>query len=451
MFIFWKEKSELNNKVIFNDVFLSHIDYFSELFKLSRDVDNRSNANSIYEIQVALWELLKKVEFSMKNFKKDLVDRWMEHHNDANIFAHKRLIRIARTIIDWVVWRNLWYNRVWLTILSNNKRNLLNDDYEKLLKETGYFSQKFITIISDLTETVRIWDLLFIQDWRVPLITEAKEWKNEWDPLKLFNMITFNKWKKPTKQLDKLLDTQEILNTWSIKRLWLEIYDSDYKLYRYFDEVSKWIDIALKDWYFTWKLNKCMSFQVISIKDFTENDDVKLKSISDKPRKLINASGNLFALSNLDTFKYDNNMFFKWIHPYSVFPFTDDICMKLLTWEIVLTTWINIDWLVSIFNDKWWTVEIVDIDKKNERKIPMKVKSQSWKFWEEAIDDTYFIIRKWEYYQTISSMEFYRILLEFISIKSFIGNCIDIYNKSLVTKEWKWHMINFTKDEGMFN
>jgi hypothetical protein len=50
----------------------------------------------------------------------------------------------------------IYDKRAWMVILANNKRNLLNDDFEKLLTEAYYSSEYFLTIISDLTETVRI-------------------------------------------------------------------------------------------------------------------------------------------------------------------------------------------------------------------------------------------------------------------------------------------------------
>jgi hypothetical protein len=51
---------------------------------------------------------LKLIEESMKKTKKNLEKEWKNPYEDINFFAHKRLSRIARTIIDWIVWRNLW-------------------------------------------------------------------------------------------------------------------------------------------------------------------------------------------------------------------------------------------------------------------------------------------------------------------------------------------------------
>ena len=442
---------KLNTEIVLNETFQNYIESFSKIFAISRIPENKANAKIIFEIQLSMWTILKSLESSMKEVKKELIEKWKECHLDVNFFAHKRLSRIARTIIDWIVWRNLWYKKAWLTILANNKRNILNNDFEWLLKEAKYFSDWFITIISDLTETVRIGDLLFIHKWSPPLITEAKEWKNKNSPLKLSNIVSFSSNRKQTKQFEKILDTQNILFSWKINRLWCEIVNSDFQLHRYFSKVEEWIQKSINEWYFIERLNKNMSIKIINMKSLKRMTEAKMKSISEKPKKLINYnnSSNILILSNLDTFHYSNNTFFKWITPYSIFPFSDEICIKLLTWELIIYSYLNIDGIINLYRNNWWIVE------KSEEKIetiPIKVKNQSWLFWEDAIDDTFLTLRKWEYYQTIPFTDIMKIWLEFISIKSFILFSEYLYEKALLRKEKeKWIAMNFNNDKNIFN
>jgi hypothetical protein len=156
--------------------------------------------------------------------------------------------------------------------------------------------------------------------------------------------------------------------------------------------------------------------------------------------------------SNLDTFYYENNNFLKWIAPYSIFPFSDEICIKLMTWEIIINTYINIDLYIDIYKKNGWEVEKVD-SKSNFKNISNKVKKQSWLFWEEKTDDTYLIIRKNGYFQTIPVLEIFRICFEFISPNSILMYSEEQYKKALKEKnrEDKWYAINFTNDNNIFN
>lgn len=445
-----------NIEILTSELFHQHIDVFLELFKLSRLDENKNNPKVIFDIQKSLWTILKLIENSMKKTKKELEEKWENPFENVNFFAHKRLSRIIRTVVDWVVWRNLWYKRAWMVILANNKRNLLNDDFEKLVDEAYYSSDYFLTIISDLTETVRIGDLLFIKEWIYPLIVEAKEWK--WENkgiLDLHNIITLEKSNKQlSKQLEKLLDTQEILSLWTIERMNARIIDSDFRMFRYFDKVNTAIQKSFIEWYSIEKLNNYMSIRVFYIKTFNslKLDESKIKFLAKKPKQLIKnwEKDYIRMVSNLDTFYYENNMFLKGISPYSIFPFSDEVCMKLMTWELIIYTYMNIDWLIQLYKDSWWEVEksFEDLDH-----IPDTIKKQSWLFWEDIINDSFLTIRKNWYFQTIPVMEIFRMWFEFISFKSYVKFSEELYknNLKIKNKENKWYVINFIDDKNVFN
>jgi hypothetical protein len=254
--------------------------------------------------------------------------------------------------------------------------------------------------------------------------------------------------------LEKLLDTQEILSLWTIERMNARIIDSDFRMFRYFDKVNTAIQKSFIEWYSIEKLNNYMSIRVFYIKTFNslKLDESKIKFLAKKPKQLIKnwEKDYIRMVSNLDTFYYENNMFLKGISPYSIFPFSDEVCMKLMTWELIIYTYMNIDWLIQLYKDSWWEVEksFEDLDH-----IPDTIKKQSWLFWEDIINDSFLTIRKNWYFQTIPVMEIFRMWFEFISFKSYVKFSEELYknNLKIKNKENKWYVINFIDDKNVFN
>lgn len=459
MFLFWKEKAALNNELIFSKEFKKYVELLSNLFKLSRMPENVNSPEAIYELQRGVWMFIKKMESSLKDAKLEARSKWGGPlNNDLNVFAHKRLIRIARTIMDGVVWRNIGYKRVWAHLLAYNKRNPLNDDYEKLLFAAESFSKDYISIIGDLTETIRIWDLLFIDDDWFPLLTEAKDWKN--GKLDLYNLLTIDPNNKPSRQLTKVLDTQKILISWELGRLNMKIHDVDDILpTRYFSEIIKGIEDASVNWFWIWRLNKCVSVRIIDIASFLWKKDKEFfRMIAQRPQKIIrsNKDDRIVPISSFDSFYFDETIFLRGFPPYSIFPFSDEVCMRIMSGEIQIVSYINLSNLVSFFNANEWRAEL--ILTKSEEPPSMQARNFSELFWEHHTDDTLLKIRKEDWYcQTLTVMEVLRLWYEFLSPKTFIEKAELLYLIAKKERDEIWspkyssHAINFQRDNEIFN
>lgn len=451
MYFLWKEKHRLINDLAYNAEFKKHTEILFEIFKLSRIPENRKNSLAIYEVQKNIWTIIVYFESLLKPAIKDAKDKGITDYNDdLNVFAYKIIIRIARTIIDGIVWRNIGYRRSWAKILSHNKRNSLDVNFDRLLETARESIEKRISIISDLTETVRIWDFLFIEKDGFPVITEAKNGKD--GRLELYNLYTINEKQKPKDQIIKLIDTQYILFSWEINSINTTIEDNDTIVpYRYFNEIRKGISEAEGIGCWVGRLNKMMSVRIIDSEKIQKLKGDELEHFLNRPKKLIstNEEESIMAFSNLDMLQIENNLIFGWLTPYSIFPFDDRTSMKLMTWELQIVTYINIRSLCRYFEKNGWNVTLHETVNEN---MSREIRNFSALFWVAHVDDTFMTIKKEDgYFQTVSSLEIMRLWHEFLSPRTILETANHLYE---IAKRWpkrnKGHAIDFIADNQIF-
>lgn len=451
MYFLWKERHQLINELTYNPEFKKYTEILFEIFKLSRIPENHKNSQVIYEVQKNIWTIIVYFESLLKPAIKDAKDKGIDDYNDdLNIFAYKIIIRIARTIVDGIVWRNIGYRRSWAKILSHNKRNSLDVNFDRLLEAAEACVGIYIPIISDLTETVRIWDLLFIDKDGFPLITEAKNGKD--GKLDLYNLHTINKNQPPTKQILKLIDTQYLIFSGEIDSINTKIEDNSAIVpYRYFNEIRNGIAKAEDVGCWVGRLNKIMSVRIIDSEKIWKLKGDKLERYLNRAKKLIstNEENSIMSFSNLDMLQIENNHIFGWLTPYSIFPFDDRTAMKLMTWELQIVTYINIKSLCRCFEENGWNVTLHETTNDN---ISRQARNFSALFWLAHADDTFMTIKKEDwYFQTIPSLEIMRLWHEFLSPKTMLETANHLYK---VAKRWpkqnKGYAIDFIADNQIF-
>jgi hypothetical protein len=430
-----------SNNLIPDKEFRQFLNLLFPIFCYSRMPENRNSPDRILEVQELLWQFILHIENSYKKGKDS---------GRMNTVGHKRLLRIARTICDGVVWRNMGYKRAWLGVLSHNKRNMLNEDYPKLLVVAKTDFQWKICFIWDLTETLRIWDLIVV-DWnKTPLLIEAKN--GLWETLKLHSIENHDERKLPSRQMHKILDTQKILSSWRVERQCSDIVDSDFLNNHHFEAVLRWIQKAHSIWVEVVRFDKNTSVMILDAMSPAFKYKRDFTASVNRARRIIkwNKDDIILRTRSFDSFWFVWNHFLHSIAPYSIFPFPDDVCMWLMTGDLQIYSYYNISWIMREFEKNGWQVERIEGNPNDE--VPASVKDQSGLFWEPTIDGTLLKISRNGYFQKIPIAIFYELGFEFLSYKSIIWWCEQTYQEALKSSyRWgRWMITNFTCDKDLF-
>ncbi len=431
MFFIWKDKSKLLNKFIFNDAYNFYVDnVLLPLLKFSRTylADNEK----IIQLQELALKIIMGFEMEMVFLKK-------ENKNDS-VHLYERLKDITKSILDWILRRNLLYNRAYISFLSYSKwpgylKNDIRYSINKVKKQ--YLKAGNVIIVNDLTQSSRIGDYLIINNGKIINILETKKnGKVIRGIQKMNSMKTDRQWTKILDTFNKINDNVGIKSTVLSKN--------------YLSKVENIIKKTYKSWCEINRLNSLTSIRVIYTHTTKQIDYKKLINQSKKAKKFIQNkdSDEILHISNLDFFAKRHNRFItSTIAPYSVFPFDNTTCMDLMSWVLQLSTYINISILKKEFIKNWWIV----YEENNKIEVAVDDMNASNFFYENNVDTSIFKVRKddW-YFSTVSIHIILLIGLEFRNYKEILDMYENFYQESKLDKKNKWMLLNFLNDRNIF-
>lgn len=143
-----------------------------------------------------------------------------------------------------------------------------------------------------------------------------------------------------------------------------------------------------------------------------------------------NKKHRITAYSNLDFFYDKDGDFMRSATPYSVYPFSDDDVMGLISGNLLLKSQLDISRVKKILMKADWEVEDINLDKslKNMGKIIPLIKAGKGS--EVSIDDTIFTLKRGAFILKIPMYWVTRIGTEFMKPEVLIKHIEAIYQTS---------------------
>lgn len=303
---------------------------------------------------------------------------------DTQLLLHKHTLRVIHTIADGIAVRAFDYNRPVLRLMSEDRNNghLVKDsqDYPALLKSL-LSSFRGIRIVNDITRYLRIGDVTIITSpkniWLYEAKTNIKTGKTKLIDLVHIERNTIEKGEQPTKQLRKLHIAQRSIINKRIsipkdglkpsdkyeEKLGIEILDLTFPVKSHLKTISTLLrknrqtyftSIELEPGYFVAILN--LDYIGKRVKDV----DVKqvLSDFEDlHPEWTKETTGRVLRMSNLQTFTIEDGEFARNSMPYSVFPFAARDCLRLMTGDVYIGTFVDTEKLKERYEKAGWQVE----------------------------------------------------------------------------------------------
>lgn len=448
--------------------------YFEKVLRATRSKRHKHKKDMVLAFQIKLarietelWDLLNEARERAKKLhakagltiKEEKELRGLEEH----ILIHEQLIRISRTICDGIAWRNLDYNRTFLTSAARGFGAGRVDINSKEFK--GEFSWAYriskrlnsLVIINDLTRFLRVGDLTEISENGV-FIHEIKKYGKE-----VKNMFTLHKVKKGAKfsnQVKRLLELQRIAFADKAKVYGIEVgtRQINLDLKTYMDKVKKLIRESEKKFIVSENIDECINIEITNFKAINESKEPiefeELKRLSPK----VETKDFVLTHSNWDSFYSDEKgNFLRGAPPYSVYPFSASDCTKFMSGYYLVKCSLNVDKLKAILRQKGWEIEErteQDLDKQiaefeKEKETMFTIKDS---LYAHSPDDCgLFTIRKGPFSISMNSMLYCRLIMEYLSVSSLLNILDELYNVAAIRQSSDAYFPRFNNEGEIWN
>ena len=420
-------------KVLYTDTYRTHIKTLLLILKASR---------LCISIPENHFDIQKKILLVIIKFEECITKAREQKLGEETSYGWERLRDIARYIADWMLRRSINYNRWYIAVLSYAKWPWhIKDDVSCSIPEVEklYSNSANTIIVNDITHSARIWDFLIVDLGKITNIIETKRnWKKIMDiqKMKYQNSNAQN----ANVQSLKILDAFEnITNENHIKNISLTR--------NYLDEIHDIIQKAYITWCEIEKLDDLTSVRVLYAYK-KSSDAIKLTKMAHKMISKSKDEDNIYHISSFDYFAKRRNRFVtQSIAPYSIFPFSDDICINLMSGALQLSTFINVAVLKEKFEQRWWSV-YKDI---RQQELKSEDINASNLFHENSVDNSIFKISRddW-YFAYISIHEIFLLWLEFRKVDDLLDLHSILYEESKINKQDRKILLNFTNDNKVF-
>ncbi|MEL7666501.1 MAG: hypothetical protein AAGU06_03710 [Candidatus Shapirobacteria bacterium] len=475
MYFLDKEYAGKVARILVSSYYKKWVSYFEGVLKVTRSKDVRNNKDVLLAIQLKLakietqlWDLLNegrgKAKILKSKDKLSIKEQKSLEGLEEQIFIHEQLIRISRTICDGIAWRNLNYNRMFLTSSARSFGTGRVDVNSKEFKSEFNWAYRIskelnsIVLINDLTHFLKVGDLTEIKD-NVTFIHEIKKYGKD-----IKNIFTLKKVRgnaKISNQAKRLLELQRIALNGGVKigDENVEAKEINLKLKTYNNKVKELIKKSESELIVSEDIDDCINIEVINFKAINQNK-VKfeeLKKISNK-NKLGDKKDLILIHSNWDTFYSDEQgNFLRSMPPYSVYPFSSKDCINLMSGFYLVKTTLNVSKLEQILKNKGWDIEDrteSDLDKQiadfeENKGIMFTVKDPLYAH--NPQDDGIFTIRKGPFSLPLSAMIYCRITMEYLSIESLLDIVGEMYKIAAKKKSSDMYFPVFKDEEKMWN
>lgn len=456
MLILEKEEALKISSILASSYYQKWQDYLLRILRITRDKRNLNNhilllamQFKLAEVETKCWKLLKEGRLLKKDLtnKNSLTEREQSDLQGINdhILIHQQLIRMCRTICDGIAWRNLNYNRTFLSSVSRGfgagSVDVSSQDFKSEFEWAYRISETMgsLVILNDLTRFLRIGDLTEIKEG-IAFIHEIKKYGK--DVKNLFTLKNLKPNAKISRQAKRLLEMQRIALT-------NEVLLDEKKV------ITKRIDVSLKSHIPKVKQlirqsekttiahgtfeSGCISFEV------TNFDTIKKNKVGLKKLKKLSFKDNngdfVLVHSNWDSFYWDERQnFLRSIPPYSIYPFSAKDCIKLMSGSYLVKSHLNITKLKKVLIENNWEIEErneSDLDKELARfdSVSSKIFSKKYSLYKFTPNEGgLFIIKRGPFSITFDSLLYSRITMEYLTISSFLQILEAMYEQAAIKK-----------------
>ena len=322
----------------------------------------------------------------------------------TNISIHKHLIKEWRWVADGIVWRFLEYKREKIRLLSENANtgylNFLTVGFKNELTsfiELSTFSWKK-ALLSDITNCLRTGDIIVRHSEKQFEILEVKS--SSVSDSKKKNRPRLERQEERIRKITQVLDTGIV----EAQKGKIVFVNCDVPLGSFLEEVASLIqETKSGKCAVVKKLDKVISVVVHNYhraitllpKNATEKDIDKLKELMDVDIPKFKNKERIMCVSNFDHFNQKNGEFMRLVPPYTIYPFSANVCSEIISGKILITTWIDLEALKEVFIENGWDVEEIANQKLGEEIRKLKqAKQNNQERYKVISDDTIFILRK---------------------------------------------------------
>lgn len=356
---------------------------------------------------------------------------------EIGITSNRQIVRIIKTIADGLAWRVLDFDRPFMRVTAEPARypgsvQLDSKGYEKLEEAaiTITATRKSRVLLNDLTYFLRIGDLTEVG--KKTILWESK--KSSKNLKSVYTIFRKGKKQALSVQMKKLVHAQVARDFREIPigSDSVFIMDLPFSFDNYLDEVDEVIKEAKRNLFSTRQLS---DYLIVSCTDQEQMIDHAIKTgehvwekFNDK--NTWNKKHKITAYSNLDFFYDKDGDFVRSATPYSVYPFSDEDVIRLISGNLFLKSQLDITKVKKIIKKAGWEIEDVDIDKslENMEKIIPLIKLGMGS--EVFIDDTIFTLKRGVFRLKIPMYWVTRIATEFMRVEVLIKHIEAIYQTS---------------------
>lgn len=364
--------------IIHDKYYQSFAPSINELLDLSRQPDYQQDKLKLFELQLALYEILSPGEDAVTQAKKLLAvspDEDMAIQRTRN----KYLNLAYRQIADSIAWRELGFDRFNARVLAQGRSAGHLTNKVGAARELNFAKDVAVqlnqsVLINDVTNCLLVGDVTCIASSGMPYIFEAKT--NVIKSAKSV-MEKFNAGKQlDRKQEPRLVIAQTMLfsRTYRDGNTRIPVFDIEHTASDHLPAVHK----ILREATITGAARGLVAPYL-----YVEALDLSTLSMDSKPRPDKSFEGTPIGISsNYDRLVMLHNKNVPRSHvPYANFPFDTDIITKLIMGTLYVNSYIIKEPLVAAFAKYGWQLRINEDAIKNE---PTMSDSDETKFFSDA-------------------------------------------------------------------
>ncbi|MDP2637688.1 MAG: hypothetical protein Q8P26_01345 [Candidatus Levybacteria bacterium] len=446
MWLLGKKNLDKLSPVIHSAYYTKHVKYYTRLFRKSRDAKFNNNPINLMALQIGLERQISKYENLIKEGKS--IKKQLEQAGNTKkikdyvigIENNKQIVRVIKTICDGIAWRTLGYDRPFLRMMAEAKKNAGSVQFDTAsYKEVEKTACAIIdahnskVLLNDITHYLRIGDLVEVGKRTAVLEIKkgGKEIKSVYSLAKQHPNAGVSKQLRKITQVQIARDFREIL----IGSQTIKIKESNIVFQNFLPDVKEIIKKARKNLFGRNDLSDYLQVtctdqeRVIKKAVKTKNFQKMLKNMDIKPHW--NKSDLVLHYSNYDSFYEEEGDFFRTSTPYSIYPFEDNDCVGLISGKLLLHSMLNISAIKRIFIKNNWEIEQVDPDKLIKEMEIKKDKIFSGDLYANTPDDTFFIIKRGAFYMHIPGYWMTKISTEFMKVDTLLDYVEEIYKKAI--------------------
>ena len=445
--------------------------FYKEALVLSRSHAVRRDAKKLLGLQLDLakaetnlWKVLREGRAKAKELhsKASLTpqDQTDLEGTERHIFIHEQLIRISRTICDGIAWRCLKYNRTFINSAARGFAagdiDITNRDLQSEFEWAYRIMERRggIVIINDLTHFLRVGDLTEIYDDSV-FIHEIKKYGKE-----VKNMFTQKpeEGKELSQQVKRLLELQRIglLNEAIIDGQPVKTKHINVRLTSNIGKVKHLIRRSEQDLIASGDIESFITVEVTNFEAIGRERHVDLEQL--KSLTTPKSQGFTLVHSNWDSyFSDERGNFLRGMPPYSVFPFDNRDCMKLMSGQLLLKTITDINGFKSALPRRGWEIEDAteaDVDKEliGFEKAKGSMFTKKVPLYGKTPDEVgLFTVVRGPFHLPMSTMIYGRLTMEYMTFESLLRILEEMYRIASIRQAAEAYFPRFVNEALLWN